>query len=29
MQKLVLNQEVAKTLGIVFPPDVVKAAAQA
>ncbi len=29
MQKLVLNQEAAKTLGIVFPPDVIKAAAQA
>src|SRR5579863_4812797 len=29
IQKLVLNQEVAKTLGIVFPPDVVKAATQA
>jgi putative ABC transport system substrate-binding protein len=29
IQKLVLNQEVAKTLGIVFPADVVKAAAQA
>ena len=28
MQKLVLNQEVASTLGIVFPPDVIKAAAQ-
>jgi putative ABC transport system substrate-binding protein len=29
MQKLVLNQEAAKTLRIVFPPDVIKAAAQA
>ena len=29
MQKLVLNQEAASTLGIVFPPDVLKAAAQA
>ena len=29
MQKLVLNQEAAGTLGIVFPPDVIKAAAQA
>jgi putative ABC transport system substrate-binding protein len=29
MQKLVLNQDAAKSLGIVFPPDVIKAAAQA
>jgi putative ABC transport system substrate-binding protein len=29
MQKLVLNQDAAKAVGIVFPPDVVKAAAQA
>ena len=29
MQKLVLNHEAASTLGIVFPPDVIKAAAQA
>jgi putative ABC transport system substrate-binding protein len=29
MQKLVLNQDAAKTLGIVFPPDVIKAATQA
>ena len=29
MQKLVLNQEAAKTLGIVFPPDVIQAAAKA
>jgi putative tryptophan/tyrosine transport system substrate-binding protein len=29
MQKLVLNHEAATTLGIVFPPDVLKAAAQA
>jgi putative ABC transport system substrate-binding protein len=28
LQKLVLNQEAAKSLGIVFPPDMVKAAAQ-
>lgn len=29
IQKLVLNQEAAKTLGISFPPEVIKAAAQA
>jgi putative ABC transport system substrate-binding protein len=29
MQKLVLNQDAAKTVGIVFPPEVIKAAAQA
>jgi putative ABC transport system substrate-binding protein len=29
MQKIVLNQEAANTLGIVFPPEVIKAAAQA
>jgi ABC-type uncharacterized transport system substrate-binding protein len=29
MQKLVLNQREARTLGIVFPPDVIKGAAQA
>ncbi len=29
MQKLVLNQKEASTLGIVFPPDVIKGAAQA
>jgi putative tryptophan/tyrosine transport system substrate-binding protein len=29
MQKLVLNQKAAGTLGIVFPPDVIHAAAQA
>ncbi len=29
MQKLVLNQEAAKSLGIVFPPDVIAAAAKA
>jgi len=28
VQKLVLNQEVAKTLGITFPPDMVQAAAR-
>jgi len=27
IQKLVLNQEAAKTLGITFPPDMIKAAA--
>ena len=29
MQKLVLNQDAAKSLGIVLPPDVVAAAAKA
>ena len=29
MQKVVLNQKAANTLGIVFPPEVIKAAAQA
>jgi len=29
IQKLVLNQEAAGALGIVFPPDMLKAAAQA
>jgi putative tryptophan/tyrosine transport system substrate-binding protein len=28
VKKLVLNQEVAKTLGITFPPDMVQAASQ-
>ena len=28
VKKLVLNQEVAKALGITFPPDIVQAASQ-